>query len=633
MESALETLKKYWNHNAFRPMQEEIINSALDGKDTLALLPTGGGKSVCFQVPAMMSDGICIVVTPLISLMKDQVENLHHRGIKALSIHSGMTRHEVDYTLDNAIFGDYKFLYLSPERLQSDMVKSRIEKMEVNFLVVDEAHCISQWGYDFRPDYLLIREVRDATGDVPIIALTATATPEVAQDIMQLLGFNKPNLLKYSFERTNLTYVVRETEDKNGQVLKIVLSLHGSGIIYVRERKRAEEVADFLKAQGVNADSYHAGYESSLRTKKQDSWKKDETRIIVATNAFGMGIDKSDVRFVCHYDLPESLEAYFQEAGRAGRDEKRAYAILLWNNRDIKRVNQIIAVTFPPMEYLKDVYQRLFNYIGYDYGLGKGDVLKFNLKDFAIKSKLHMVSAYHAMKYIESEGYWELTEEIENPSRVMFTVSRDELYKVQLKNSTLDSFIKILMRLYTSLFSSFVPIDEEYIARVSRNNKANITANLIMLSRMHIIDYIPSVRSPLLILKIERLENKGLLFSEENYKKRKGSYQKRVESLIQYASGHDICRSVRLLEYFGEKGAGECGSCDICIDKHRYQDIRSSDRDVEDKLKEMLRNGPLTLDEIAIKMGEGSNLYVEILRDMIDRCLIKEVSGKYILIT
>lgn len=632
MESALEILKKYWGYDQFRPMQEEIIQSAVSGMDTLALLPTGGGKSLCFQIPAMMCDGICLVVTPLIALMKDQVENLQKRGIKAICVHSGMTRNEVDYTLDNAIFGDYKFLYLSPERLQSEMVKVRISRMSINFLVVDEAHCISQWGYDFRPDYLLIKDIRELTGDVPVVALTATATPDVAGDIMKQLGFKKENLIKSSFERKNLSYVVRETEDKSGQLLKIALSVHGSGIVYVRERKRAEETAAFLNAQGINADSYHAGYEASQRAKKQDAWMKGETRVIVATNAFGMGIDKPDVRFVCHFDLTESAEAYFQEAGRAGRDGKRSYAVLLWNRRDIKRIKQIMEVTFPSFDYLKEVYQRLFNYIGYDYGTGKGDVIKFNLSDFAQKERLHMVNAYHAIKYIEGEGYWELTEELENPSRIMFTVSRDELYKIQLKNSNLDSFVKILMRLYTSLFSAFVPIDEEYIARVSRNNKANITANLIMLSRMHVIDYIPAVRSPLLILRVERLENRGLLFSEENYKKRKGSYQKRVESMIEYVSTTNVCRSVMLLNYFGQNAAADCGTCDVCLANKRNEDIRQSDKVIEDKLSEMLSEAPLSLDEISMGMGEGSNLCIEILRDMIDRGIIKEIYGKYTLV-
>ncbi|MEA5006074.1 MAG: ATP-dependent DNA helicase RecQ [Rikenellaceae bacterium] len=632
MERALEVLKKYWGYDQFRPMQAEIIQSAVSGMDTLALLPTGGGKSLCFQIPAMICDGICVVVTPLIALMKDQVENLQKRGIKAICVHSGMTKHEVDYTLDNAIFGDYKFLYLSPERLQSEMVKVRISRMNVNFLVVDEAHCISQWGYDFRPDYLLIRDVRELTGDVPVIALTATATPDVAEDIMKQLDFKKVNLIKSSFERKNLSYVVRETEDKNGQLLKIALSIHGSGIVYVRERKKAEEIAAFFNAQGINADSYHAGYEASERAKRQDAWMKGETRVIVATNAFGMGIDKPDVRFVCHFDLTESAEAYFQEAGRAGRDGKRSYAVLLWNRRDIKHIKQIMEVTFPSFDYLKEVYQKLFNYIGYDFGTGKGDVIKFNISDFAQKEKLYIVNAYHAIKYIEGEGYLELTEEIENPSRIMFTVSRDELYKIQLKNSTLDSFVKILMRLYTSLFSTFVPIDEEYIARVSRNNKANITANLIMLSRMHVIDYIPAVRSPLLILKVERLENRGLLFSEENYKKRKGSYQKRVESMIDYVSSANVCRSVMLLNYFGQQGVSDCGACDVCIANKHNSDVKLSDKMIEDKLCDMLSVAPLTLDEISGRMGEGSNLYIEILRDMIDRGIIKEIYDKYTLV-
>ncbi|MBP9018669.1 MAG: RecQ family ATP-dependent DNA helicase [Bacteroidales bacterium] len=626
-----EILKKYWGYETFRPLQREIIESALEGKDTLALLPTGGGKSICFQIPALMVEGICLVVSPLIALMKDQVENLKKRGIKALQVHSGMTKDEIDYTLDNAIYGDYKFLYLSPERLQSEIVRVRIANMNVNFLVVDEAHCISHWGYDFRPDYLLIKDIRDIVGKVPVIALTATATPEVANDIMKQLNFSKPNLIKSGFERKNLSYVVREVEDKNGQLLKIVFSIQGSGIVYVRERKKADEISAFLNAQGISADSYHAGYGSEERAKKQERWMKGDTRIIVATNAFGMGIDKADVRFVCHFDLPESIESYFQEAGRAGRDEKKAYAVLLWNKHDIKRLNKIISISFPSFEYLTEVYQRLFNYIGYEFGTGKGDVIRFDIGDFAVKAKLHLVSAYHAIKYIESEGYWELTEEIETPSRIMFTVSRDELYKVQLKSTYLDSFIKILMRLYTSIFSTYVPIDEEYIARVSRNSKANVTANLITLSRMHVISYIPSVISPLLILKVERLENRGLLFSYENYKKRKANFEKRVKSMIDYASSKEQCRSEMLLEYFGEIGAEKCGICDVCL--KRKDDFTKlsvkGDNTVEKLIRQQLSAKSLSMEEILLNFPEETDLIIDIMRDMIDRGIIKEVSGKY----
>jgi len=632
MNTPLEILKNHWFHDSFRPMQEEIINSVLDGYDTLALLPTGGGKSVCFQIPALITEGICVVVSPLIALMKDQIENLRQKGIKALAVHSGMTKNEIDIALDNAVYGDYKFLYLSPERLRNEVLKVRIAQMKINYLVIDEAHCISQWGYDFRPSYLSIKDIKEIIGEVPIIALTATATPKVAEDIMIQLGFRKPNLIKSGFERANISYVVRNVEDKNGQILKIAHSVHGTGIVYVRERKRAEELAGFLQSQGVNADAYHAGFTSVQRSKKQDDWKSGNTRIIVSTNAFGMGIDKSDVRFVCHYGLPESTEAYFQEAGRAGRDEKRAYAILLWNGSDIRRLRQIMNLTFPEIEYIKDVYQKLFIFLGYAYGSGKGEVIKFNLIDFAQKMKLHTLSSYHAIKYIQMEGYWNLTEEIDNPSRIMFTVNRDELYKVQLKNSSLDSFIKIILRIYTGLFSGFVPIDEEYIARVSRNSKASIVSNLISLSRMHIINYIPSVRSPLLILNEERLDNKNLYISTKKYEERKGIYQSRIDSIISYSSNGDLCRSVQLLNYFGQADSQDCGYCDVCIEKRKEREGRSFENEVERRLIEVLISAPRTLQEISELMEDETKTYILILRDLVDRGGVTIVDERYSLL-
>ena len=513
MGNSLEVLNKYWGYDKFRPMQEEIINSILEGKDTLALLPTGGGKSLTFQIPSLMKDGITLVVTPLIALMKDQVENLKSRGISALAVYSGMSSDEIDITIENAINGDFKFLYLSPERLQSEIFRSRVGRMNINFLVVDEAHCISQWGHDFRPDYLKIKEIRDLAGINTTVALTATATERVAAEIVKELGLENPNIIKSSFVRGNLSYVVRECEDKNGQLIKIARGVNGSGIVYVRERKKAEELAQFLEIQGLNAQAYHAGMSSSIRSKRQDDWKKGDCRIIVSTNAFGMGIDKSDVRFVCHFDPPESVEAYFQEAGRAGRDGNKSFAVLLWNHSDIGRLRKILSTTFPSPEYIRDIYQKLFIYYGIAYGAGKDHVLKFNLTDFAIKAKLHALSAYYALKYIEKEGYFEITDEIDNPSKVKFIVNRDELYSIQLKNTSMDAFIKTLLRLYTGMFSNLVPIDEEYIARLTRNSKAAIVSSLIRLSGMGIISYFPSIRTPLLILKTERLDDKNFYIS------------------------------------------------------------------------------------------------------------------------
>ena len=563
-------LTKYWGYSTFRPMQREIIESSLSGRDTLAILPTGGGKSICFQIPAMKRPGIAIVVTPLISLMKDQVQNLKNKGIKALAIYSGMTYHEIDVALDNAIYGDYKFLYVSPERLRTDIFLARVAKMEVNYIVVDEAHCISQWGYDFRPDYLLIKELRNVVGEnVPFIALTATATAKVAEDIMDTLGFKERNLLKSGFERPNLAYIVRECENKLGNVVKACNSSPGSGIVYVRERKKAEEIAQFLQSQGVDADFYHAGVGKEMRSVKQDKWKKGDLRVMVATNAFGMGIDKPDVRFVCHIDLPESLESYFQEAGRAGRDGLNSKAILLWNKSDLVRLKRIFQVSFPPLEYISDVYQKMFMYLGIAYGDGEGATRKFNLIDFSKHFGLHSATAYYAIKYIELSGYWSVTEEIDNPSRIMFSVNRDDLYRIQLSDPGMDAFLKAIMRIYPALFSHFVSIDEEYIAKMLRQSVQEVKRILIELSRMKVIEYIPQSRSPLIFINNERLTPDNLKISKRYYEERKENFGKRLRSVIDYVS-HPVdddnppCRSRRLLRYFGQLESPDCGACDMC---------------------------------------------------------------------
>lgn len=619
MNFPLEILKRYWSFESFRPLQEEIIKSVLEGRDTLALLPTGGGKSICFQVPAIMTEGICIVISPLIALMKDQVENLKSRGIRALAVHSGMTHYEVDIALDNAIFGNYKFLYLSPERIRTDIFRMRASKMNVSFIVVDEAHCISQWGYDFRPEYLQIKEIFEVIGRVPVIALTATATKLVSEDIMDKLSFREPNVISGKFERENLSYVVRHSEDKNGQLLRIIKSVRGSGIVYVRERRRAEEIAAFLRSQDIQADSYHAGYSSKLRSSKQDDWMNGNTDVIVSTNAFGMGIDKGDVRFVCHFDMPESLEAYFQEAGRAGRDGNRSYAVLLWNSNDIRRLRQIVTVTFPEMDYLKEVYQKLYRYYNYTYGTGKGESVRFNLLEFSLNYKLNATTAYYAIKILESEGYLKLTEEIENPSRIMFLINRDELYAVQLKNESLDSFIKSLLRLYEGLFSGYVSIDEEYIAKVTRNSKAAVVSMLIRLSRMGVTGYIPGAVSPLLIFMEERLEEKGLLISEQKYQKRKEAFEQRIESVISYVKEESKCRSASIVSYFGQIGSLDCGICDVCIDKRRVKDGKYYKLEIERKVIELLMDSPKTLDEIALLINDETKSYIDILREMADR--------------
>ncbi len=566
----LSTLKKYWGYDAFRPRQEEIIASALEGRDLLALLPTGGGKSICFQVPAMMKEGICIVVSPLIALMKDQVENLRARGIPALLVCAGMSRREIDIALDNAVYGQYKFLYVSPERLRSDMFLARAAKMNVNYLVVDEAHCISQWGYDFRPEYLMISQVRDKIsgtafgGHPPVLALTATATRVVADDIMERLAFSEKNLIVSGFERPNLSYCARECENKLGQVLKVCRGVPGSGIVYVSRRKSAEEVAAFLQSQGVDAAAYHAGMNGKVRAAVQDAWKRGEKRVIVSTNAFGMGIDKGDVRFVCHYDMPQSPEAYFQEAGRAGRDGKLSYALLIWNNGDVRRLQQILETTYPPLEYIKDIYQKVHNFLEVPYEQGKDRGFKFDLAAFVKQYKLQSAKAYYAIKYIEMSGYWTLTEELDIPSRLSILVSRDALYGIQLDSAETDAFLKVLMRMYEGLYNGYVSIDEERIAQVGRYSVLAVEKKLKWLASRGILRYIPKVTSPMLYLGGERLYPENLRLDKREYDERVGRYKTRLDAIVGYAKNTGRCRSQMLLEYFGQTESAPCGVCDWC---------------------------------------------------------------------
>ena len=628
-------LKQYWGYDSFRPMQEDIINSALQKKDTLALMPTGGGKSVCFQVPAMATDGLCLVVSPLIALIKDQVQNLNNRGIKALAVYSGMSYQQIDIALDNAIYGDFKFLYVSPERLQTQLFKERVRRMQINYLVIDEAHCISQWGYDFRPAYLEIKEIKNIIGDIPTIALTATATKSVAEDIMRILNFAEPNVISSGFERKNLSYVVRNVDDKFGNMLKVCNGVPGTGIIYVRERKRCEEISSFLRQNGITADFYHAGLSKELRNAKQDAWKNDQIRVIVATNAFGMGIDKPDVRFVVHYDLPDSLEAYFQEAGRAGRDGKRSYATLLWNSTDISRLRQIHTISFPDIEYIKEIYQKVFIYLNIPYEEGRESVSKFNLIEFSKKFSLNSVSAYYAIKYLEQEGYWELTDELDNPSKIMFTVGRDELYKVQIDNPELDKFIKSVLRIYTALFSRITPIDEEYIARCTMDSIEGVKEKLKQLSKLHIIKYIPRVKTPLIIMNTERLVESNLYISKKRYDERKGLFQKRIESMISYVKETGECRSRMLIDYFGQQSVSDCGICDVCLKNKNLGGGKSRRSEVQEHIIKMLEDaeGKMELTAIETTAADQYSFYLSVLREMIDNKTITVKENKIILKT
>ena len=610
-----EALKKYWGYDSFRPKQEEIVRAALDGKDVLAILPTGGGKSICFQVPAMLRDGIAIVVTPLIALMKDQVQNLNDRGIKALCVNTGMGRREVDIALNNAAYGDFKFLYVSPERLGTQLFRSYLPEMNVSFIVVDEAHCISQWGYDFRPDYLQIGRLREMV-DAPVIALTATATPQVADDIMSRLGFEEKCLIKSGFERPNLSYIVRRSEDKLGQMLNICTSVAGTGIVYVRSRKKTEELASFLTANGIEASFYHAGLGPDSRSDRQAKWKSGDIRVMVCTNAFGMGIDKPDVRFVIHFDVPDSPEAYFQEAGRGGRDGKRSYAVTIWNASDTKRLHQIAAVSFPSLEYIEDIYHKVHVFFDIPYDTGAGRQLKFDLDTFCKHFKLQKQAAYYSIVYIERTGHWTMSEDVDISTKVQITVSRNELYDIELPDLKMVQLLEILMRRYTGVFSFPVPIDEEYVAGLLDVQVPVLRQFLYKLSLEHVIKYIPCDHATVLFLHHERLRPKNVNLDPERYALLKNSALERMQKMIDFISEEDICRSSYLLEYFGQSETEDCGTCDVCRSVVKAQ---SSDMA---KFINSEMSGIYTMEEAARRFGAPgspfSQNWKETLRRLID---------------
>jgi ATP-dependent DNA helicase RecQ len=590
IETYRQILTKYWGYSAFRPLQEDIIMSVAEGKDTLGLMPTGGGKSVTFQVPALANEGICLVITPLIALMKDQVARLNSMEIRSLAIHSGMSGEEIDNTLENAIYGDYKFLYVSPERIATRTFQGKLPRLNLSLIAIDEAHCISQWGYDFRPSYLKIAELREhVSSDVPFLALTASATPQVIEDIMNKLAFRGRNVLRTSFDRKNISYLVRKVEDKSAYLIKTLQKARGSGIVYVRSRKRCKEVAELLVANGINADFYHAGLTNELRDKKQKSWTGGETRVIVSTNAFGMGIDKSDVRFVIHWDIPDSIENYFQESGRAGRDEKPASAVLLYSPADKSRLMETIRKKFPSIDKIKDIYEAICNFLQVPLGSGKDNVFDFNMYDFVSKYRLPVIETYNSLQFLQREGYMEFTEEINNPSRIHFVVSRDDLYKFQVANESFDGFIKLLLRSYTGLFAEFVPINEETLSKKSGATRDTVYQYLVKLSAFNIIRYIPGKKTSLVIFTEERLERKALLISPDNYLHVKEKYELRLEKMINYADSDSRCRSVVLLDYFGEE-SDRCGICDVCRERNEL-DLSKYEFDIIlDEIKSILEN-------------------------------------------
>ncbi len=591
-------LVKYWGYSSFRPMQEDIIQSVLNGRDTLALLPTGGGKSICYQVPALAMEGICVVISPLIALMKDQVENLKDRGIKASAVHSGMHPREIDIAINNSVFGDLKFLYVSPERLKSPSFRQNLSSMNVCLLAVDEAHCISQWGYDFRPPYLNIAEIRPLINDAPVLALTATATNEVIVDIQEKLEFKEKNVLRKSFERKNLSYVVFHEEDKGGRLLKIVGNVKGSGIVYVRNRRKCREVSDFLNNNGIKATFYHAGLEARTREYRQDEWMKDKKQVIVATNAFGMGIDKPSVRFVVHFDLPDSTEAYFQEAGRAGRDGKRAYAVQLYEEADIRNAKQNLAVSFPEAEVIRSIYNAIGNYYQIPLGGGKDQQFDFDLQDFSTRYRMNTASVFSALKILEKEGYILLGSELENPSKVMFSIEHNELYTFQVENPAYDPFIKLLLRSYGGIFTEFVRINEKELAKRADTTDEKIRSALAKMQKMGLLIYIPATSSPQLLMISDRIDSKAMNLSGENYSKRKKAALKRMQSVLDYIQSSNHCRSQMLLKYFGETGAQRCGLCDVCLDRNKINVSEMEFNEILEKIKPSLKEKPQALNEL-----------------------------------
>jgi ATP-dependent DNA helicase RecQ len=621
-------LQENWGYSVFRPLQLEIIESVADKKDTLGLLPTGGGKSVTFQVYSLSVDGLCLVITPLIALMKDQVENLRRRGIKALCIHSGMTPFEIKTTLDNAAWGDYKFLYVSPERLGTDRFLERLPSMNVNLITVDEAHCISQWGYDFRPSYLKIADVRPVLPGVPVLALTATATPSVVSDIQGKLHFKEENVKAMSFARANLAYKVRLKEDKTGYLVETIQKAKGSGIVYVRSRRGTREIKELLGKNNIVASYYHAGLNNEIRHQRQDDWISGKTRIIVATNAFGMGIDKPDVRFVVHYDPPDSLEAYFQEAGRAGRDGKKSVAVMLYNNADKIKLKKLLSTVFPDLDYIRKIYEAVCDFLQVAVGFGKNQVFDFPLALFTDKFKFQLIQVYHSIKILQRQGYFEFTEEVDSPSRIYFLVNREELYKFQVSNEETDAFIRLLLRSYTGLFTGYVVIDESLLA-----GRAGTTADVVyqylkQLDERKIIDFIPRKKTPFIFFTRERIARDKLAFSKENYDLRKKDYFERIEAVIRFATSADKCRSQMLLEYFGEKYPERCGICDVCQSLNQL----GLSKFEFDRLSEKIRgelNTPQKSEELLFKIGTDDEKIRIVMRWLMDNGkIIKRIDNR-----
>lgn len=591
MDKYLDILHEYWGYPDFRGIQREIIESIGSGKDTLGLMPTGGGKSLTFQVPALAQKGVCIVISPLISLMKDQVDHLRQKNIGAAAIYSGMRRDDIVATLENCIFGGIKILYISPERVGSDLFKAKLLHMRVSFITVDEAHCISQWGYDFRPSYLQISEIRKLVPDAPVLALTATATPEVITDIQKQLGFEKENVFRMSFERKNLAYVVRRTESKEAEAVHILQSVSGSAIVYVRSRRRTKQVAELLHNNSISATWYHAGLEPAEKAQRQEDWQNDKIRVIVATNAFGMGIDKPDVRLVIHPDAPSSIEAYFQEAGRAGRDGKKSYAVLLWNSGDERKLNKRIDDTFPPKDDIRDVYEHLAYFFQVGVNSGAGSTFEFNIDKFSRTFHFFPIRVNSALVILQRAGYIFYDPNPENLSRVKFLLTRNELYRLENQPYSEDAVITSLLRNYGGLFVDYVYIDESFVAKDSGLSRDEVYMALKSLNHKRIINFIPRKNIPLVRYAVDRVDGTDVVLSEDVYDKRKKQFAKRIASVLEYLNNESVCRSRQLLAYFGETKSKDCGQCDVCISHKDNKETRDAFKDAQRQILEILDDG------------------------------------------
>lgn len=619
-----QILEKYWGYSEFRSLQEDIIRSVGEGRDTLGLMPTGGGKSITFQVPALASEGLCLVVTPLIALMKDQVENLKKKGIKAIAIHSGLTTREIQTAFDNCIYGGYKFLYLSPERLSTELFLTKLPYLKINILAIDEAHCISQWGYDFRPSYLNIAQIRELLPGVPVLALTATATPQVVEDIQEQLQFKEKNVFKKSFERNNLAYVVRKTENKEEQLVKILESVKGSAVVYVRNRKKTREYAEMLLRKGIKSDFFHAGLPQKVKDERQERWKKNIVRVMVCTNAFGMGIDKPDVRVVVHMDSPDSLEAYFQEAGRAGRDGEKAFAVLLWSPGDKIQLNRSATVTFPEPDVIKRIYDAIGNFFQIAVGAGTNASFDFNMGRFCAAFGFNVLTVFNSLKILQRAGYLDFSEDLDIPSKVKVLFDNFELYKFQVANASLDPVIKLLLRSYTGLFTEYASVDEELMAQRLNTTRDEVYQALLNLNRHKVVHYIPQRNTPVITYLQRREEPRFVVFKPEVYQKRKEQYRERIDAVIDYATTNHICRSRMLLVYFGQNSSEHCGCCDVCVNRRKTELADSEFDDIKAKIKSRLMQKPLQSDQLVIMPGVDPDKVWKVLRWLEDVEMIGE---------